>query len=224
MLRRRSSSSSSRSSCRSVCCCSEGKVHLWRQRGSLRGTADATVAEILEAVWPRQHRAVIARAFVPAVFLARRMRRDAVLDRRLDPLAAHAIRLVGHIGHSLPGQAPREFLRLLPHKNSMCLCRALHRGGIGCAALPAVGSGPRCRRPSCRHRSPASRTSRRCSWRAASRGGRSLIGGAAHAVRRAEVEAGRGVGRDRALLSGGRASHRAWRRRALRSGETSCAD
>src|SRR5260370_35597184 len=56
-----------------------------------------------EAVWPRQHRAVIPRTFIPAVLLARRIGREALLDRRLDPLAALAIWLVGHFGHSLLG-------------------------------------------------------------------------------------------------------------------------
>ena len=136
MLRRRSSSSSSRRSCRSVCSCSECKVHLWI---SLRGTAEATAAISFEAVWPRQHRAVIPRAFIPAVFLARRMRREALLDRRLDPLAARAIWLVGHIGHSLLGQAPVRLLRPLAHKDSMCLCRVFHRDDIAASCKRLLG-------------------------------------------------------------------------------------
>jgi hypothetical protein len=34
------------------------------------------------------------------------VRREALLDRRLDPLVGHAIWLVGHIGHSLSGGDP----------------------------------------------------------------------------------------------------------------------
>jgi len=50
-------------------------------------TSEATAAVDFEAVWLVQHRAVIPRTFIPAVFLTRRMARDALLDRRPDPLA-----------------------------------------------------------------------------------------------------------------------------------------
>src|ERR1700716_862033 len=54
----------------------------------------------------REHRAVVLRAFIPAVCLARFIRRESLIDRRLDPLAALAIGLVSHIGRPLLGQAP----------------------------------------------------------------------------------------------------------------------
>jgi hypothetical protein len=134
MLRRRSSSSSRRSSCRSVCFWSEYKCHLWRQSapaqsavrrvrsaGSLRGTVEAAVAEGLESVGPRQHRAVILGAFIPAVFLARGMGREAVVDRRLDPLAALALRLVVHGSRSLLGYGPGAFFAHIGIKGP-CAC------------------------------------------------------------------------------------------------------
>ena len=65
--------------------------------------------------WPpgrRQHRAVVLRAFIPAVCLARYIRRESLIDRRLDPLAALAIFLFNHIGHPLLGQAPAHLTSL----------------------------------------------------------------------------------------------------------------
>jgi hypothetical protein len=100
--------------------------------------AEATAAASLEAVWPRQHWAVIPRAFIPALFLARRMAREAPLDRRLDPSAARAIWVVGHIGLT-PGAAPGGLLRLPPHKNSMCLCRIFHRDDIAASCERRLG-------------------------------------------------------------------------------------
>ena len=100
--------------------------------------AEATAAASLEAVWPRQHWAVIPRAFIPALFLARRMPREAPLDRRLDPLAARAIWVVGHIGLT-PGAAPGGLLRLPPHKSSMCLCRIFHRDDIVASSERRLG-------------------------------------------------------------------------------------
>lgn len=100
--------------------------------------AEATAAASLEAVWPRQHWAVIPRAFIPALFLARRMPREAPLDRRLDPSAARAIWVVGHIGLT-PGAAPGGLLRLPPHKSSMCLCRIFHRDDIAASCERRLG-------------------------------------------------------------------------------------
>src|SRR5262245_57755597 len=54
----------------------------------------------VEAVCLRQHRAVICRALIPAVFLACYVSRAASFDRRLDPPATLAIWLGSHIGPS----------------------------------------------------------------------------------------------------------------------------
>jgi hypothetical protein len=60
----------------------------------------------------RQHRAVVLRAFIPAVCLARCIRRESLIDRRLDPPTALAIWLVNHIGRPLLGQTPAHLASL----------------------------------------------------------------------------------------------------------------
>src|SRR5262249_8624939 len=66
----------------------------------LHSVAEAMAAVGVEAVCFRQHRAVICRAFIPAVLLARHVCRAASLDRRFNPLATLAIWLGSHIGPS----------------------------------------------------------------------------------------------------------------------------
>jgi hypothetical protein len=70
-----------------------------------RAATEAASSVPLEVVWLRQHRAVICRAFIPAVLLARFVGRAAAFDRRLDPLAALAIWFGSHVG---PPQAASE--------------------------------------------------------------------------------------------------------------------
>ena len=52
----------------------------------------------LEAMGHRLHRAIILRALIPAVLLARRMWSKTLVDRQSDPPATPAIWLVRHIG------------------------------------------------------------------------------------------------------------------------------
>jgi hypothetical protein len=52
----------------------------------------------LQATWRGQHRAVILCAFIPAVRLARFMRRETLVDRCLDSPAPFAIWFASHIG------------------------------------------------------------------------------------------------------------------------------
>ena len=74
------------------------------------------------AVWPRQHRAVVLGALIPAVCLACRIPRMALLDRRLDLPAAFAIWLVSHTGRSLlpPAQPPAYWERRRRSVISLC--------------------------------------------------------------------------------------------------------
>jgi hypothetical protein len=74
------------------------------------------------AVWPRQHRAVVLGALIPAVCLACRIPRMALLDRRLDSPAAFAIWLVSHAGCSLlpPARPPAYWERRRRSVISLC--------------------------------------------------------------------------------------------------------
>ena len=74
------------------------------------------------AVWPRQHRAVVLGALIPAVCLACRIPRMALLDRRLDLPAAFAIWLVSHAGCSLlpPARPPAYWERRRRSVISLC--------------------------------------------------------------------------------------------------------
>ena len=74
------------------------------------------------AVWPRQHRAVVPGALIPAVCLACRIPGMALLDRRPDSPAAFAIWLVSHTGRSLlpPARPPAYWERRRRSVISLC--------------------------------------------------------------------------------------------------------
>ena len=82
------------------------------------------------AVWPRQHRAVVLGALIPAVCLACRIPRMALLDRRLDSPAAFAIWLVSHAGCSLPPPARPPAYWERRRRSVISLCHWLPPNGI----------------------------------------------------------------------------------------------
>src|SRR4030088_2877437 len=88
----------------------------WRRKAyPLQGrTAPASAGDARFDCPPghRQHGAVVLRAFIPAVCLARCIRRESLIDRRLDPPTALAIWLVNHIGRPLLGQTPAHLASL----------------------------------------------------------------------------------------------------------------
>jgi len=120
-----------------------------RQRGR------CIVRQSLAAVWPRQHRAVVLGALIPAVCLTCRIPRMALLDRRLDSSAAFAIWLVSHTGRSLlaPARPPAYWERR--RRSVISLCHWLPPIGVSSAraggrrrlSRPSLQAHPNKRRP-----------------------------------------------------------------------------